>query len=263
MKVNSIRILSVIAVATMIGFSQGGCVTDSTQARVTSNVDAPALPAEEGPSMMESAGRLLNVYVQIRPTGKEIGSAADDVKKTIEGDLAAKRFTISAAAPDITVTLGVNISLFDKSGSYYRYNGKVDVRVERSRDHRLLGEKKFIVSGMRKLDADEAVLDVSQKLGADVTPWVATVCTPVQGELAAMDITINRFLPAAPTSDSRYAKLFVEQANTSPGVVDCRLLRHDYDSRTLVFRVVYSRDLVPEGLVNRLAAIKTLRIRPK
>jgi len=248
---------------TMVGVFQQGCVTDVSLARMDGGVGT-VLPVDDaGSASMEAAIRLLNVQIKVVPSGKDSDVVGDEIRKIIEGELAAKRFRMSAAEPDITVSLTPRVSLFDKSGSYYRYNGKVDVRVVRSRDQRVMGEKKFIAPGERKLDQDEALLGVSQKMGPDAAKWVAEVCVPVQLELAVNDITVQRSLPAAPSSDSHYSTMFVEKVGALQGVASCRLVRHDYESRTMVFRVIYTRELIPSGLMNKIAAIPGLKIRVK
>ena len=243
------------------GLAQQACVTDVARAKMDAVGGVAQQDTGIGPSSIEGAMRALNVQIEVSASGKESDEVGAEVKKIVESELAGKHFILSPTDPEMTVSLTPHASLFDKSGSYYRYNGRVDVRIVRNHDRRLMGEKTFTVPGERKLDQEEALLAVSQKLGPQAAEWVTGVCTPLQVELLANDITVHRFLPAKPSSDSRYATLFVEKVGALAGVKSCRLIRHDYESRTLVFRVVYSRDLIPQGLLDRVATIPDLNIR--
>ncbi len=221
----------------------------------------PTVVDKNGSVAVESATRLLNVEIKLRDDPKSDRFEAD-VSKAIEGVLADKRFSMDAKTPDIVVALGTELVLLDKSGSYFRYNGKADVRVERSHDARLLGQKVIEVSGDRKLTESEAELGVSRKLGAAVAQWVIGVCAPLQTELAANDITIKRRAPSLKTDDPDYVKKFVDRVGSLGGILSCRLVQQDNDARSMVFRVVYYRNLFPEGLLNKLTLIKDLQIRP-
>ena len=48
-----------------------------------------------------------------------------------------------------------------------------------------------------------------------------------------------------------------------PGVIYCAQVAHAYDTRTLTFRVVYLADAMPAGLLNRLATIGSLHLKPR
>ena len=209
----------------------------------------------------ESQARLLNVQVSASPQGeKEASSVANSVKSAVEGKLAAKGFAVNDTSPDIKVALNVGVNLFDQSGGYYRYEGNVDASVQRTRDTKILGQTVVAAKGDRKLGQSSALQAVSGKLGADTADWVAGVATPLQSGLSANDITIKR--PLLTRDDPAYVKMFVDTVGAIDGVLSCTLVSQNYGSKTMVFRVVYYKDSFPEGLLNRLATIQDLGIKP-
>ena len=232
-----------------------GCATHG-------KIGSPVAVDNNGSLAVEAATRLLNVEVKTRPGDSNAEQVAQAVRKAIEGELASKRFAMDAKEPDILVEFGVDITPFDKSGNYYRFNGKGDVKAVRSRDGRLLGQRVVSVSGERKLGLSESLSGLSEKMGAEMAKWAVDACLPLQTELGANDITVHRRLPSLAMNDPKYVAKFVERVNAMKGIVSCRMVQQDYDSRTVVFRVVYYRDLFPEGLLNRLSLDKELEIWP-
>ena len=47
------------------------------------------------------------------------------------------------------------------------------------------------------------------------------------------------------------------------GVKACRVVSQENPDRTIVFRVLYFRQEIPEGVLNRIANVKELGINPK
>ncbi|HRU07504.1 MAG TPA: hypothetical protein P5137_17210, partial [Candidatus Brocadiia bacterium] len=89
--------------------------------------------------------------------------------------------------------------------------------------------------------------------------------------LAVQDVTIRRpwLVGRDPNTvwihdrDPEYAQRFIAAVRQIRGVVYCAMVAHDYDQRALTFRVVYLADALPEGLLNRLANMKDLKIKPR
>ena len=58
-------------------------------------------------------------------------------------------------------------------------------------------------------------------------------------------------------------RLFVRRVRSEPGVIDCRLVRQEGARKPLVFRIVFTRDEFPEGILNHLLGIDELKLAPK
>ena len=245
----------------MLGVALGAGMIAMTGCATHGTIGAPAAADNNGTVAVEAATRLLNVSVTTRPGDSNAERVAEAVRKAVEGRLAEKRFAMNAGEPDILVELGVKVIPFDKSGSYFRFNGQADVKAVRCRDERLLGQHVVAVAGERKLGLGESLSGLSEKMGGEVAEWAVGACLPLQTELGANDITVHRRLPALASNDPEYVAKFVGRVGALKGIVSCRLVQHDYNTRTMVFRVVYYRDLFPEGLLNRLALDRELGIR--
>ena len=94
---------------------------------------------------------------------------------------------------------------------------------------------------------------------------------PEQSGLAVMDVTINRPWLADRDADTlgindrdpQYTQRFIAAAKRLRGVVYCALVGHDYKTRSLTFRLVYLAEAMPEGVVNRLATLEEIKIKPR
>jgi hypothetical protein len=212
------------------------------------------------------AVRHFNFLVTTSGTGP-----ADAVRKAVEGRLAAAGYKMNADAPDIRVQLAVGSSEFDRAGNYIRYQGTVEAGVHRTWDNKRLGFDTFSVRGKRGLGADEAMGNLTAELADGTAARVMDFARPEQSGLAVMDVTIKRpwLVGRDPSTlwvydrDPEYAQRFIAAVKRIRGVVYCAMVAHDYDQRALTFRLVYLADAMPEGVLNRLATLDDLKIKPR
>jgi hypothetical protein len=168
---------------------------------------------------------------------------------------------MSADAPDIRVQLAVRSAEFDRAGDYVRFEGTVEAGVNRQWDGKKLGFDTVSVRGKRGLGADEATRHLTAELSDGAANLVIKFARPEQSGLAVMDVTVKR--PWLTVRDPGYAQRLVQTVKAQRGVVYCALVAQDYDTRTLTVRVVYLADAMPEGVLNRLASIRELHIKPR
>lgn len=245
------------AAAVVFALVQSGCIVAS---RNTGTVSAPTPIAEpvEAEATISQA-KLLNVRVEGAGGSGGAGNIAGDLKRAVAGALATKGFAVDADHSDISVALAAETSVFDQSGNYYRYDGKVVARVERTMDRRLLGEQTFEGRGERKLGSAGALSALSSSLSGKVVDWVAETIAPAQAGLAANNITVTR--KHAKTDDAEYARIFATKAGALKGVVSCTLASQDTGAHSMVFRVVYLKDAFPAGILNHVAGIPELELK--
>ena len=198
----------------------------------------------------------LNVVVTVAG-----GGVAEAVRQAVEGQLAAAGYKLNAEAPDITVSLAVHSSEFDRTGDYIRYEGKVDLGINRNWDNKRLGFASPSVRAKRGLGEDEAARNLTAELATAAAKVVTSIVQPAQAGLAAMDVTIKRDWLTA--RDPEYAQRFISAVKEQRGVIYCALVAHDYDTKVLTFRIVYLADALPEGLLNRLASLRDLQLKPR
>ena len=73
-------------------------------------------------------------------------------------------------------------------------------------------------------------------------------------------MTVRR--PWLSTRDPEYAQRLIQAVKAQRGVVYCAMVAHDYETKVLTFRIVYLAEAMPEGVLNRLASMKDLAIKP-
>lgn len=246
----------------VLALVQSGCITltKKVSPETTAVVSAPTLSAEpvEAEATVSQA-KLLNVRVEGAGGSGGAGNIAGDLKRAVAGALATKGFAVDADHSDISVSLAAESSVFDQSGNYYRYDGKVVARVERTMDRRLLGEQTFEARGDRKLGSAGALSALSSSMSGKVVDWVAETIAPAQAGLAANNITVTR--KNAKKDDAAYARLFVEKVGELKGVISCTVASQDAAAHSLVFRVVYLKDAFPAGILNHVAGIPELELK--
>ena len=247
-----------------------GCLllTSCSSVTATTNPATPKTPASPPPvsgrtipdtmAAEASAEAVRHFNFRVTATG---AAPAEAVRQAVEGRLAADGYKLNADTPDILVNLAVRSAEFDRAGEYLRYEGTVEAGVNRTWDSKRLGFESLSARGKRGLGADEALRNLTASLSESTTAFVAKAARPEQAGLAALDVTIRRSWLT--TRDPEYARRFIHAAKQQRGIVYCALVAEDDDTRVLIFRMVYLADAVPEGLLNRLATMKSLNIKPR
>lgn len=249
-----------------------GCSSvSSNPATPTAPLTPPPVSGRQVPDSMAaeaSAEAVRHFNFLITPSGS---GPVEAVRQAVEGRLAAAGYKLNADAPDIHVQLAVRSSQFDQAGEYLRYAGTVEAGVNRTWDSKRLGFESVSVRGKRGLGADEAMRNLTGELSDGAANLVMKFARPEQSGLAAMDVTIKRpwLVDRDPATlwindrDPQYTQRFIAAAKKLRGVVYCALVAQDYKTRTLTFRVVYLADAMPEGVLNRLATMDDLKIKPR
>ncbi len=245
-----------VAAAGAVWIGASGCQTVTT-----GSVDKPAATdTAGGVEASLSEARLLNVAVAA--TGA--APVADAVRRKVESGLAEKQFNLDAQAPDMQVNLTVSQTVFDRSGNYVILDGTADASVTRSFDRQTVGHQTLTVRADRQLGEDVAARVLGEKLGSAAAEWVVKTAGSAVIDLAAVDVTVRRpWRPFSGSDVAAYAKLFTDRVSAIPGVKSCRVVSQENADRTLVFRVLYFRQEIPEGVLNRIANVKDLGIRPR
>ena len=277
------RLLTGVATLAGLTWLLTGCQTTTMEIRP----DVPLTPATPPPvtgttipdtmAAEASAEAVKHFNIKIVAAGSE---NAELLRHSIEGRLAAAGYIISPEAPDILVKLSVDTTLFDREGGgdanglsytgYARYQGTVNADITRTWDGRKIGFAPLSVRGKRGLGEDEALRNLTAQLADQAAPFVIEAARPELTGLAVNDVVIRRpwltrtdlsgQSPWLVRNDPEYVRNFIATTKAQSGVIYCALVAEDYNTGTLTFRVVYLADSMPEGLVNRLAAVPDLKI---
>ena len=260
---NKLKRLTVVgAMAVGAGCLLGtGCTnTGRNSSTIVTPVTPPPISGRPIPDSMAaeaSAEAVSHFNIQVTASG---GGPAEAIRQVVEGRLADNGYKLNADVPDIKIRLGVRSTEFDRAGNYIRYEGTVEAGVNRVWDDKRLGFESISARGKRGLGADEATRNLTADLAERTAAFLMKSARPEQSGLAAMDVTVRR--PWLSTRDPEYAQRLIQAVKAQRGVVYCAMVAHDYETKVLTFRIVYLAEAMPEGVLNRLASMKDLAIKP-
>ncbi len=216
-------------------------------------------PGVGTPAAAVAATALLNMQV----TSASQDPASLSIRQAVRGRLTAENFKLNDDLPDLRVDLRVSAKPFDQTGNYWVYDGRADASVVRLFDQKTLGQQTFTARGERKLGQEEALASMQEALADKTATWISETAASGRSGLAAYDITLQRpALSRVWKDDSEYARFFISEVTKLNGLVSCVVAQQDYNLHTLVFRIVYYPEKFPEGLLNRLATMSQLDIKP-
>jgi hypothetical protein len=258
----AVRALSAVGLGVVLN---SGCATvreRETPRGGAGAAGAPPAVAVPPPADATVSADSLNVVVVCGGNDEDGRAMAERLKGSIESALAGGGFRLDASRPDVKVGVSATAELFDRSGSYYLFNGSADAVTTRSQDGRLIGKHRFEAKGKRTLDREPALRALSDDLARQVVPWAVETSRPQKAGLRAEELTVC--FPVLSTAGGRaeYAVLFAARVLKEPGVFSCVLKEEDRARRTQQFRVVYDEKRFPAGILNHLVGIAELNLRP-
>jgi hypothetical protein len=202
----------------------------------------------------------LNFGVRAEAKTPEAKSLAELVESQTAGRLIAKGQVLKPSLADVLLELSVNQTVFDQSGEFILLDGEVDGTIKRLYDGQLLAHDRLTARGKRELGMDKAVASLGEVLVPKIDNWVDNAIKPGRIPMAASIINVKRARTIDFTPGSRlnaeYAEKFVNHVSALPGVMKCELVGEVPDERLLKFRVIYLKDFVPAGLLNKILATK-------
>jgi hypothetical protein len=207
--------------------------------------------------------RYLNLNVNTSGSNEDGGVVAGLLKQKMVNELASQGLVLSDRdASDLELNLQVQVHPFDQSGNYYVYEAEMNARANLvSGQARVLGQRNFQVRSERKLGKADALRSAADEMEKEAKQWCMKAISPASFGLMANDVTVK--IPALETYTGQvnYAKRFIDEVSGLDGVVTCRVMKHNYDFKQIVFRVVYFRDSFPAGLLNTLSTINKLNLK--
>ena len=127
------------------------------------------------------------------------------------------------------------------------------------------GKENRSVVNARRFDAksgearteEEALMSLADNLSAPLAKWLGESCTSMTAGLALCTVSVV-------SADTRHAipadypTRFVKEALGVPGVYDCRIVPQGASGASFDVSILYDTRQVPDGIVSRLASIKSL-----
>jgi hypothetical protein len=191
----------------------------------------------------------------------DAATVAAALRTSAEEKLAAGGLAVNPNDPDLSVRLVVSTERLDQSGDYEIHKGRVEIAVVRTSDGRVLGKTALAARGERQLGHTAALESVATKLQDAATDWLLAMVTPEKAGLACTRLRV-RCDGGDQTTDGAYAAEFARKVGGIKGIVRCTLESADYGSRRLSYRIVYVRDVIPEGVTACLCATRELGLTP-
>jgi hypothetical protein len=251
MRVGRMRIVAMFAVLGFVMLFTQAC---STLPRDTDLSSGGTLSAQ-------TARAELTVKVVTSASGAEAETSAGRIQDMAEDALAGAGYRIDRNLPDMLLSLRVEAELWDQTGPYYLFKGDCNAEARRVYDDKLIGKGRFSARGERIQDEGDALVSLGEKLGGETARWLAAEATPAQLGVAAVDLAVEHSWYNFFKKQPEYVSDFIAAVGGVDGVLSCRLVGDDRQNKTRSFRVVYIEDKIPEGILNRIAAIEDLNIK--
>lgn len=123
----------------------------------------------------------------------------------------------------------------------------------------LVAKRQFDARGESAQNEVEVLSELAKALAASAQKWlVDRACRSTEG-LALCEITIRSAKRGMPLA-ADYPARFVKESLASSGILDCRVVERG-EADVLRATVLYDRQVVKEGVLNRLCAIPSLNLR--
>ena len=229
------------------------------------NAEAPAEPPPPPPrkAWTETAVQNeivpLRVKVDTRAKDAESEGVARRLDTAVRGALAKLGFRLAGegcdaktvALDDVTVTLDVGRSVFDKAGEYEIHEAKVDLSAVKKAGAGtlLVGTAVFDERGDRKLGSFAADRSLAEKLEGPAVEWLKKNIVQNTVKTAAVQFEVRLAKPIAVAGDMSVVEKFMQPFALLGGVRLYRLDARDDEAGMLRFFVVYETEKFPGGLV--------------
>ena len=124
---------------------------------------------------------------------------------------------------------------------------------------RVVSTRRFDAKGKESRSAEEALVSLGDAFAAPVDKWVREAGAKATADLAICEVTIRSADGRTPIGEG-YPTEFVKTVLKVKGVHDCRISPAANGKTAFKATVVYEPRQIPEGVLNRLMSIKSLKI---
>lgn len=186
----------------------------------------------------------------------------------VEGKLASSGFKVVYAKPaEILVYGSLRAQKMNQRGSRVSWKGDVTVEVTRAPEvnsvngqtmRDVVAKKRFDVKSGDARNDDEALVKLSDRVGADVADFAGKAVNKVAKKMRLAEIVVSNAWQ--PQDAAGYPTLFAERVSRMDGVYSCRVVATDNVNRTMKAEVIYDSEMFPDGFVNRLYITPELNI---
>ena len=231
--------------------------------------DAPAV------RLTASAGQLArSLRAMVAVTGAAADSAADrklaeTVAPSVRSALGNAGFeVVFDGSADIYVNGTANCLAGSARGSRVACRGSLELNFLRvdglnpttgKITRRVVDSRRFDAKSGEARSEEEALVALGDALSAASGKWLREAGARITDDLAICDVTI-RYSDGRTPIEGDYPATFVKAVLKTKGIHDCRIMPMDKSGATMNARILYEPKQVPEGVLNRLMSIKSLKL---
>jgi len=174
---------------------------------------------------------------------------------------------VYAKPAEILVTGDMKARQVNSRGSRVAWTGSVEMEVTRAPEvnavngqtmRDVVAKKRFDARSGDARSAEEAQVQLADRLGPDAAAFVAEGVNKVGGQLKVIELLITNAWQVQDAAG--YPTLFTQRVLAMKGVYACRITATDNATRTMSAEVVYDAADYPDGFLNRLYTIAELNI---
>ena len=245
------------------------------QGKIVPRSEKITLDAHEARLMASNLARALRAKVVVR--GADEDSAADAKLAEVLAPIARRSLANAGFEVvfngDAELLLTANASLLGGLGrgtrtacrgtlevNFLRIDGRNEVAGKEIK--RVVGSNRFDAKSKEARSQEEALMSLGDAFSAPVGKWVREVGAKIAGELAICEVTLRSADGHTPI-DGAYPTEFVKTVMGIRGIRDCRVAPLGNAGTVLRAVIAYEPRQIPEGVLNRLASMKSLKIERK
>ena len=124
---------------------------------------------------------------------------------------------------------------------------------------RVVDTRRFDAPSGEARSQEEALIALGDAFAAPTGKWLREVGSRMAGELAVCDVSIRSSDGRTPIAGD-YPTRFVKTVLGIQGMHECRILPADNAATSMSARIVYEPRQIPDGVLNRLMSIKSLKL---
>ena len=141
--------------------------------------------------------------------------------------------------------------------NFLRCDGRNEVTGKDVR--RVVSTKRFDAKSGEARSEEEALMSLGDAFAAPVGKWVCDAGATIKGDLAVCEVSIRSTDGRTPIGRG-YPTEFTKTVLAIQGIHDCRIQPMEKSGTVMKAVIVYEPRQVPEGVLNRLMSIKSLKI---
>ena len=259
---NTVEVIKTVAVTNTVKVPQIVVVTNTVkevkvvEVPVTNTVTRPAMP-KPVPTIAASDATLAEasqVRIAVREGGGNARRVAGDAIRAVRNALSLVGYVVDGREPsDVDVTVSATCATFDKTGSWFVYEGELRLQTQiKGSKPRFMAEKVVRGKGKRGLGEEAAEQNLADRLVSDAGAWAKSSFSRESLGLKVVMVTLRIDERVKSTKELALQDAFCKAAEAEKGVRSVQIVRQNNAKGIFVFRVVFDEAQFSDGFLNTL-----------